>query len=349
MNNKIKSLFLCFLMVVLLPLSMVLTGCGATPKNNVLGVAFESMIYDEETGYAVFEVDKNLETPLEYKVFPSTCTGYKVYFDPVDKGTAENSARFTFENGKITVNSDTFEEVTYKVRIGDYTDTCIVRLKTYPISIRPEKSSMVIGAYEAASINVIATFMNPNGLTYTRNISESDFNFKVEPADETIIRVDNENRLKFRSIRSKAAETSVKVSLMDATGEKELLSFEIDVTITQNADTAYLLMEKGCNRIIRNDQMVEVVYDELETEGVYKAIKFDVYIVSGTNLWIEGDSNLTIQLSNKKLAKVSDDGKYILLTDSIVNGYELEVNICTDITREDGSLFIINLLIKFVR
>ena len=349
MNSKIKKLFLCFMMVVLLPLSMVLTGCGATPKNEVLGVAFESMTYDEETGYAVFEVDKNLETPLEYKVFPSTCTGYKVYFDPVDKGTAENSARFTFENGKITVNSDSFEEVTYKVRIGDYTDTCIIRLKTYPISMRPEKASVTIGAYESASINVIATFLNPNGLTYTKNISEDNFNFKVEPADETIIRVDNENRLKFRSIRANAAETKVKVSLMDATGEKALLSFDIDVTITQNANAAYLLMEKGCNKIIRNDQTIDVAYDELESEGSYKAVKFDVYIVSGTNLWIEEDTNLTIQLSNKKLAKLSDDGKYILLTDSVVNGYELEVNICTDITKEDGSLFIINLTMKIVR
>jgi len=348
-NSKVKKLFLCFMMVVLLPLSMVLSGCGATPKNNVLGVAFESMNYDEETGFAVFEVDKNLETPLEYKVFPSTCSGYKVYFDPVDKGTAENSARFTFENGKITVNSDSFEEVTYKVRIGDYTDTCIVRLKTYPVGMRPENASMTIGAYETASINVIATFMYPNGLTYTRNVSENDFNFKVEPADETIIKVDNENRLKFRSIRANAAETKVKVSLMDATGEKALLTFDIDVTITQNASTAYILMEQGCDRIIRNDQLVEVNYDELETEGSYKAIKFDVYIVSGTNLWIEEDSNITIQISNKKLAKVSDDGKYILLTDGIVNGYELEVNICSDITKEDGSLFIINLTMKFVR
>ena len=60
MNRKIKNLFLCFLMTILLPLTMILSGCGATPKNEVLGVAFDSMIYDEETGYAVFEVDKNL-------------------------------------------------------------------------------------------------------------------------------------------------------------------------------------------------------------------------------------------------------------------------------------------------
>lgn len=349
MNRKFRKLFICFLMTILMPLTMVLSGCGATPKNIVLGVAFESMTYDEETGYAIFEVDKNLETTLEYKVYPSTCTGYKVYFDPVDKGTAENSSRFTFENGKIIVNSDSFEEVTYKVRIGDHTDTCIVRLKTYPVSIRPEQSTMTIGAYETASINVIATFMNPNGLTYSRNLSENDFGFLVEPEDETVIGVPDPNRLKFRSIRGKAAETKLRVTLLNGAGEKTSLTFEIDVVITQNPNTAYLLMEKGYSKIIRNDQTIQVNYDELETEGSYKAIKFDVYVVSNTNLWIEEDCGLSFQLSNKKLAKVSDNGKYLLLTDGIVNGYKLDVSICTNLTMEDGSLFIINLTMEFVR
>lgn len=349
MKSKFKKLFLCLFMVVLLPLSFVLTGCGATPQNDVVGVAFDSMIYDEETGYAVFEVDPNITTPLTYKVFPSTCTGYKIYFDPVNKGTDQNSARYKFEDGQITVTSDKFEEVTYKVRIGEFEDTCIIRLKEYPVDIRPEHATMVVGAYETVSINILGTFVNANGVSTTRPITEHDFNFLVEPEDETIIGVFNPNRLKFSSIRGNSAQTKVNVYLLNANGEKTGLKCQIDVTITQNAGDAFLLLEKGYGKFIRNDQTVEIDYNELETVGSYKAVKFDLFVLTENSIWIEQDGDVQIQLSNKNLAKTSDDGSYILLSDSIANGYELEVNICTNLTKKDGSLFIVNLTLKIVR
>ena len=66
-------------------------------------------------------------------------------------------------------------------------------------------------------------------------------------------------------------------------------------------------------------------------------------------LWIEEEGDVQIQLSNKTLEKTSDDGTYILLSNSIANGYELEVNICTNLTKKDGSLFIVTLTLKIVR
>lgn len=349
MKSKFKKLFLCLFMAMLLPLSFVLSGCGATPKNELVGVAFESMVYDEETGYAVFEVDPNITTPLTYKVYPSTCSGYRTYFDPVNKGTDQNSARYKFEDGQITVTSNKFEEVTYRVRIGDFEDTCIIRLKEYPVDIRAEQPTMVIGAYETVSINILGTFVNAAGVSTTRPITEYGYNFLVEPEDETIIGVYNPSRLKFSSIRGTSAHTKVNVHLLNSNNEPTGLKCQIDVTITQSAGDAFLLLEKGYGKFIRNDQTIELDFNELETVGSYKAVKFDMYVLSDNSLWIEQDGDFQIQLSNKTLAKTSDDGTYILLSDSIANGYELEVDICTNLTKKDGSLFIVNLTLKIVK
>lgn len=353
MNNKLKKVFLCLVMAIALPFTMILTGCGATPKNQVLGVVFESMVYDSKTGYAVFEVDPNITQELDYKVFPSTCSGYKVYFDPVNKGTHENSGRFNFEDGKITVYNTSFEQVEYKIRIGDYSDICIIRLKEYPVDINPEQISMTIGAFETASINVIGTFKNAKGDISERPITEYDYNFVVESADETIIGILHPNRLKFCSIRGNSAESKVKVTLLNTAGEKTKLSFEIFVKITQSAGDAILLLEKGYDKFIRADQTIELDYNALETEEVsgvtYRTVKFDAYILTETNLWVEDDCGLQIQLSNKKDSKVSADGKYILLADSIANEYELDVRICTNLTKRDGSLFVLDLTLKVVK
>lgn len=353
MNNKLKKVVLCLFMALALPFTMVLTGCGATPKNQVLGVAFESMVYDDKTGYAVFEVDPNITQELDYKVFPSTCSGYKVYFDPVDKGTHENSGRFNFDDGKITVYNDSFEQVVYKIRIGEYSDNCIIKLKEYPVDINPEQITMNIGAFETASINVIGTFKNAKGDISERIITEYDYDFVVESADETIIGVTHPNRLKFCSIRGNSAESKVKVTILNTAGEKTKLSFEVFVKITQSAGDAILLLEKGYDKFIRADQTIELDYNALETEVVsgvtYHTVKFDAYILTETNLWVEENCELQIQLSNKKESKVSANGEYILLTDSIADGYELNVKICTNLTKRDGSLFVINLTLKIVK
>ena len=91
MKIKFKKILFALMLAVSLPIVSFLTGCGATPSNKLTGILFDTMQYDEATGLPVFEVDKDVTTGLDYKIYPSSATGYKVYFDPVDKGTAENS------------------------------------------------------------------------------------------------------------------------------------------------------------------------------------------------------------------------------------------------------------------
>ena len=132
-----------------------------------------------------------------------------------------------------------------------------------------------------------------------------------------------------------------------------VLYFEVFVTITQSAGDALILLEKGYDKFIKADQSIDLDYNALDTEVVngvtYRTVKFDAYILTETNLWVEEDCGLQIQLSNKKDSKVSADGEYILLADSIANGYELKVKICTNLTKRDGSLYVVNLTLKIVK
>ena len=137
--------------------------------------------------------------------------------------------------------------------------------------------------------------------------------------------------------------------MLNGAGEKTNVFTEIDVTITQNAEDALLLMNAGYGKFIRNGDVVDINFSELELENGYSVAEFEVYVITGTNLWIEEDCGITYQLSNKKLAKVSDNGKYLLLSPSIPNGYELKVQVCTNLTRSDGSLFTLEFTMKIVK
>lgn len=347
MKNKLKNLFLALVVALTIPLVTLLSACGATPSSEITGIMFDSLKYDEATGFSVFEIDKGVTTDLTYKIFPSSASGYKVYFDPIDKGTAENSSRFTFQDGKITINSNNFEDVRYKVRVGEFSDTCIVRLKQYPIEISTDETNVTLNTLDVKAINVKAKFMNSAGVVTSRNITENDFNFLVETSDETIINVPNENRLKFCPVRNGSAEAKITVTLLNGQGEKTDLAFEINVKVEQNISQAFVIMS-GSDKFVNSGDSVELNYSGLEDENGYKAVKFSVYPVNTSNV-LTIVSDYSVYLSSKKFAKLSDDGKYILINGSVENDYNLKIKIVYEgLTTKDHSTFTIdiNLIIK---
>ena len=343
MKIKFKKIFLALILAVSLPVVAFLTGCGATPSNKLTGILFDTMKYDEDSGLPVFEVDKDITTELGYKIYPSTASGYKVYFDPVDKGTSENTSRFTFKDGAINVNSSDFEDVRYKVRAGDFSDVCIIRLKTYPIEISTDKPTMVVNSFDIVPINVQATFVNSIGVVSTRNITESEFDFVVETSDETIIQIPNENRLKFCPVRNGKSQAEVTVTLLNGQGEKTKSSFTITVQIIQRISEAYVTMS-GVQDILEDGDTANVDYDKLEVEGGLRRVDFSIYPVNVGDVIVDDELKYSISLSSKTYAKVSDDGKYILINGAIPNNESLLLRITvSDMSMDDGSAFVIDL------
>ena len=334
--NRFKKLCLSLVVVLVLPFVTLLVGCGATPSNDLTGIVFDTMLY--ENGVAVFEVDQGIETDLTYKIFPSTATGYKVYFDPINTGTAENSSRFIFEDGKITILKSEFEDVSYKIRVGEYTDTCIIRLKRYPLEIFTSESDIMLNTNDVKVINVMARFSNT-----TRAIREDEFDFLVETSDETIIHVPNPNYLKIIPIRNSLASAKVKVTLLNKQGEKTNLSFEINVEVVQNIVDSKVIMS-GVDYFVKDEDSVEVNYAELAEESGKKVIEFGVYPINKNDVLDQHGHEYTIALQSQTYIKVSEDGKYILIDDAVTNGYKIKISlIYTDLNTTNGSTFVVDI------
>ncbi len=350
MKVKFKKLFLSLFFVVMLPVMMFLVGCGATPSSHLTGIVFETMKYDEATGLPVFEVDEDVTTDLKpcVKSYPSSAAGYRVYFDPIDKGTAINSSRYTFEDGCITVHSRDFEEVRYKVRSGNFSDTCIIRLKEYPVKISTDTPTMVLNSYDIVPINVQAQFVNTAGVVTYKNITESEFDFIVESSDETILQVPNENRLKFCPVRNGASKADITVTVLNGQGEKTNLSFKISVQVVQKISESFVIVS-GVNDFVYDNETVDVDFNNLTDEGGLKRVEFLIHPINDGNLLVEDELEYTIYISSKKYTKVSGDGKYILIDGAVTNDYLLNVIIVIpDLIMSDGSAFAIdiNLIIK---
>lgn len=338
--NKLKKLCLCLVVVLMFPFVAMLVGCGATPSSELTGIVFDTMLYED--GVAVFEVDQGVTTDLAYKIFPSSASGYKVYFDPIDKGTAANSSRYTFEDGKITIDKPEFEDVRYKVRVGEFTDTCIIRLKRYPDEIFTTNSNIMLNTNDVKVINVMAKFNSTNTI---RSIREDEYDFLVETSDETIIKIPNPNYLKIIPIRNGLASAKVKVTILNKQGEKTNLSFEMNVEVVQNIIDSKVIMS-GVDHFVKDGDEVEVNYNDLEEVGGKKKISFSVYPINKNEVLDQHGHKYIIALKSQNYVKVSDDGEYLLIDPSVADGYELKVSlIYTDLNMSDGSTFIIDIYI----
>lgn len=339
MKNKFKSLFLTLLLVLVLPLVTFLTACGATPSNEITGILFDALKYTED-GVPVFEVDKNITTELKYKIYPSSASGYKVYFDPAGTGTTSNSSRFVFEDGKITVNSDSFEEVKYRVRVGEFSDTCIIRLKEYPTKIYAKQTNVTMHTGDVKDIKIFAEI---NG--ETKQISENDYNFLVETNDETIINIPNKNCLKFIARQDIAEQVKVTVTLLDSQGEvySGLDKIEINVNVIKNIEDS-LVAVSGSSKLAKSGDEIDIDYQKLDSEGEYKVIKLSVFPFNTGDILVRNEAdNYLISLSSKNYAKLSEDGKDILLSGDIPNNYSFSITIYTQHKMQDNTTFCIDL------
>ena len=342
--NKLKKLCYVMVLALVLPLITVLAGCGATPSSEITGIVFDTLIYED--GVAVFEVDQGVTTDLTYKIFPSSASGYKVYFDPIDKGTPTNSSRFTFEDGKITIDKAEFEDVRYKVRVGEFTDTCIIRLKKYPNRIYTNETDIMLNTNDVKVINVMAEF---EGSPVPRSIREDEFDFLVESSDETIINVPNENYLKIIPIRNGLASAKVTVTLLNKQKERTNLSFELNVKVVQNISDAKVIMS-GVDHFVKDGDEVEIDYNTLEDLSGYKVVNFKIYPVNKNNVLDQHGHEYIVALTSQNFMTVSEDKKSILIKNNLEDGYKMKVSLIhTDLNMQDGSTFVINIVLKIVR
>lgn len=333
MKNKLKNILFVLIIALFMPMTMFLSACGATASGTVTGIKFTPNDYDEN-GTPLFWVDEGVTTTLDYSVYPSSASGYRVYFDPVGTGTSGNSLLYNFKNGKITVTDNKFEEVRYKIRVGNFTDTCIIRLKEYPKKIYTEETDVVLNSDGYYDIVVKGDFKNVQDVeTLGVILGQDDYSFLVETEDETIVSVPNENRLKFIAIRQNGtASTNVKVTMLDCSGKKrEDLSFKIKVTVVQNISTCKIVMS-GVDTFVENNDEVTVDFNKLEDadEVGYKLLNMDFYPIN-TNGQLDIQENYEIVLSkDREYVTLSEDGKSLLIKNTVAglsDGFNINLKV----------------------
>lgn len=339
--KKLKLSLLPLALLLLLPLTTVLSGCGATPKNEALGVNFVSYDYDDSSGYAIFEVDYNTPTKLEFKVNPSTWSGYAVTY-AIKECSGQNRSRFKLQDGIITIESYDFEEIKVEIFVHGYSDVCIVRLKQYPTSIYVKNTDVTIAAGGSYTINPIGRFVDAFGKTYEKPLLEYSYNFLVETEDETIINVPNKNRLKVVSVRSNNASTKVYITLLNTNGESygEKFKLTLNFKVVENAGESRTEIS-GVNEFVKNGDKVTINASDLTKNGELYVISYKNYIFSAQKLLIEQE-NVSIEctISDARYVEVDDENATMLIQKGRDSSLKFNVCMWSNLTTTSGTVFV---------
>ena len=367
------------MLVLMMPMIILLSACGATPSNEALGVKFVSNMYDEETGYAIFEVDLLEQTELKYKVMPSSWGGYTPTFIAVDEGGSDNLIKAERRGNKIYVKDETFKEIRIKVTVNGYSDICIVRLKKYPVDIYLEETNVAVNANGTYTINPIGVFEEKerdsdgrvvNVRTWEEPLTEHDYNFTVTSADQTIVKVEDKSRLKVTTqdgMLKAVSSVDVTVTLNDTKGKpykikklvsksdkevvevvKEDFTKQVTVNVVQNVKSGYLLLDEGYGKFVNDGDEITVSLSELTTNNGQYLFGFKLNVLSDTDLYYEAVANVTCN----KLSYIEKDKthsnilrikpEFAMLTDKRV-----KITILTDLLDAEGNAFVMQITVNF--
>lgn len=347
MKKVFRVSVIALIFAFLFPFMATLTGCGATPSTEVLSVHFESLDYDEETGYAIFEVDKDVTTELTYKVNPSSWSGGSPTY-AVEDCTAQNLSRFSLLGGKITVMSDAFEEIKVTIRLNDRTDTCIVRLKEYPTDMFVYDQTNAEVKNLEVSINATGSYtISPYGRFAdgsVKPLNEYGYNFTVTTSNETIIKVPNSHRLTVESIRGNAGTATVTVVLNDATGAI-VHKIEVKINVVLNAERAFILLD-GASPFIYEGDEVEIQLDSsfaTNSDGNY-LIGYQAFIYAnnetGNDRYIESDKiKISCSVTEPRYVEVDNNAKQLIVETPASSSITFDVTIFTNLIATDGTAF----------
>ena len=356
MKKKLKALFMSLLLVMVMPAVLILSGCGATPANEILGVTFVSPNYDEETGLAVFEVDINVATPLTYKFNPSSGSGYAVTY-AIKECPAQNLSRFTLKDGVINVVSSAFEDIKVDIYANGQVDTCIVKLKKYPTSMflydvdgvsETKDLEISINALSTYTINPVGRFLDASGRSYVKPLLEYDYSFEVTTSDPTIIDVPLQNRLKINAVTAKPSTADITVKLLNTAGQV-LQTVNIKVNVVLNASHASVILD-GYGEFVADGDEIEINANVLEVDDD------DNYIIGYQVFAFSSDGRFVEQANIQTICRVSET-RYIeysktedaILVNMVSSSLTFKMKLWTNLIDDDGLPFMISFDVTITR
>lgn len=278
---SIIGMFVCSL--------FIFAACGIQGGDDVVGIKF---VRD------VFYVDYEVSTFLDYKVFPATAKGYYTNLAIVGVDDGLDGA-YTLTNGYVTVKRPSTQReeaelvkifsLKVQISVGNYSDTCEVRLREYPSSITAASShDSAVGGTEY-QIDVKGVFNSGE-----RSLLEGEFNYKVTSSDESVILVSDEQNLRVKSTGRKGSAT---VTVQVLTGENKPVeglkaSITLDVEAAANdcfVNLGNLRLEDGGQYSIpyAQGQRYELGVRYYDEEGILISLADYTISIDGSDVLIE--------------------------------------------------------------
>ena len=365
--KKLKYFSLILLLIVISPLCIFLSGCGATPVNDIKAVYFDSNIYDEETGYAVFELDLNTPTTLACKTNPSGWQGTLV-FNAINLNPT-NAQYFDLDanSGVFTIMNTNYQPVEVQVLIYIQTagsvesieDRCIVRQKVYPNAIylnedRDTEATLYINSLGAQTLHIFGNF----GGGVITELSETDYNFKVESSDISVITVPDSSRLKIRSLKSKIDDVDVTISLLNSKMEViegYVLTLHVKVVLPSSSSVA--TFEGYDDFIFDGDEITINIDDSFDTSiiggSTYYNLKFEIELFSdqgiSSDVYLDPEEYDITCTSNQERYRIIDNDNSIFQIRKPQNSDSLvvEVTIATSAINNSSNVYKMSFTIIF--
>ena len=281
--KRILSLLTIFLVSI-----FSFAACGVKGGSMATGIEF---VRD------VFYVDYNVETFLDYKVYPSTADN--VYVNYVLKHDEAIVPYFSFSNktGKIKVVNQRFTSVRVTVKMNEYTDECEVRLKRYPDSISLVKTEDYINAGSVYPLDLEGVFGEEPNLEKI-SCKNSLYKVKLVSSDPSVIEIVSEEDLLVRST-GRMGEATITAKMLNGYGEEiEGLAATLKLSVVENIASSFI--------VVGNNSVNNKAYLPIETSVVGSKYYIKAYYFGNSGFKNE-IAEFDVYLSNDKVFELNKD------------------------------------------
>lgn len=287
-KSKILKSIIASIAVCILSL-FVFAGCGTEGGSAVQAILFVKDVY---------YVDYNVETFLDYKVYPATSSSYIVSFS-LGSDYITESQYFRFENGSVKVLDKRFTSIVVNVKINELQDSCEVKLREYPSEIAFLNSSEKLYENGVKTLEVTGVFESE---TEPRKCKPDEFNYKITSSNPSVVEVLDSQNLLVAST-GKAGESDITVEILNSAGESQNLVATTKIVCENNISDSFAVFGKN---VVKNNAEINLV-TKLGSQFVTAVKYFD------DDQFLIESSGFLVLLSNENVLKLSEEnGKRVL-------------------------------------
>ncbi len=278
--KKILTTLLCISMFCLL----VLTGCGVEGSTTPRGIKFTKDVY---------YVDLNVNSFIDYKVYPSTVPSVDVSYSIDDDYT--ESRYYTFQNGWIKVNDKRFTGLNITVTLNDLTDSARVVLREYPQSVAFDAAFDYIFAGSYKTLRLQGVFADE-----TRYCENGEFHYSVTSSDTSVIEVVDSASLLVKST-GRRGRSEITVKLINSDGTEVNLSTKITLIVEDKIEEVFATM--GEDMTIKNNgnyTLITSIGTELKVNARYFNAEGYLIDISDYNVFSNNDEAVKVTVTDGK-------------------------------------------------